>query len=302
MGRSGFSEDTLVQQTTADYLRDELGWRSVYAYNNETFGAEGTLGRTSDREVVLTPALRNSLIGLNPGLPTSAYDEAVREITAIVSSQTLAATNQEKYDLIRDGVQVTFHNDRGERVRQRLRVLDFNAPENNDFLCVRELWIRGDLYRRRADIVGFVNGLPLLFIECKNIHKNLKAAFEKNFSDYLDTVPHLFHHNAIVLFGNGEQAKIGAITSRWEHFNEWKRLAEDAPGAVDMETLLKGVCDKRNFLDLVENFTLFDEADCVFRPMPAPDSAACRPPIPRHAGRGFRGMSAPSVEVIPSRG
>ena len=120
--------------------------------------------------------------------------------------------------------------------------------------------MRGDLYRRRADIVGFVNGLPLLFIECKNIHKNLKTAFEKNFSDYLDTIPHLFHHNAIVMFGNGEQAKIGSITSRWEHFHEWKRLAEEEPGAVDMETLLKGICDKRNFLDLVENFILFDES------------------------------------------
>ena len=120
--------------------------------------------------------------------------------------------------------------------------------------------MRGDLYRRRADIVGFVNGLPLLFIECKNIHKNLKTAFEQNFSDYRDTIPHLFHHNAIVMFGNGEQAKIGSITSRWEHFNEWKRLAEEEPGVVDMETLLKGVCDKRNFLDLVENFILFDDS------------------------------------------
>ena len=120
--------------------------------------------------------------------------------------------------------------------------------------------MRGDLYRRRADIVGFVNGLPLLFIECKNIHKNLKAAFEKNFSDYLDTIPHIFHHNAIVMFGNGEQAKIGTITSKWEHFHEWKRLAEEEPGAVDMETLLKGICDKGNFLDLRENFILFDES------------------------------------------
>lgn len=261
MVRSGYSEDTLVQQTTADYLRDRLGWRSIYAHNEEAFGPKGLLGRVSDREVVLTRTLRTSLMRLNPGLPIPAYDEAIRQITAMLASQTLAATNREKYDQIRDGVQVTFHNDNGERVRQRLSVVDFNTPENNDFLCVRELWIRGDLYRRRADIIGFVNGLPLLFIECKNIHRNLKAAFEQNFSDYLDTVPHLFHHNAIVLFGNGEQAKIGAITGRWDHFNEWKRLAEDSPGAVDMETLLKGVCDKRNFLDLVENFTLFDESD-----------------------------------------
>ncbi len=255
-----YTEDTLVQQTTADYLEQQLGWESVFAYNNEDFGPDSLLGRTSAHEVVLTRPLRQKLVELNPSLPDAAYDDALRQIIATVASQTLSSANREKYTQIRDGVQVTFRNEKGERVRQRLKVLDFDEPTNNAFLCVRELWVKGDLYRRRADIIGFVNGLPLLFIECKNIHKNLKAAFEQNFSDYRDTIPHLFHHNTIVMFGNGEQAKIGSVTSKWEHFNEWKRLAEDEPGAVDMETLLKGVCDRHNFIDLVENFILFDES------------------------------------------
>ena len=255
-----YTEDTLVQQTTADYLEQQLGWESIYAHNAEDFGPNSLLGRASDREVVLTRYLSVALRSLNPGLPDAAYDDAVRQITATAASQTLVAANREQYDLMRDGVPVTFQNDKGERVRQWLRVCDFEKPENNHFLCVRELWVRGDLYRRRADIMGFVNGLPLLFIECKNIHRNLKAAFEQNFSDYKTTIPHLFHHNAIVMFGNGAQAKIGSITSQWEHFHEWKRLAEEESGVVDMETLLKGVCDKRNFMDLVENFILFDES------------------------------------------
>ena len=257
---AAYSEDTLVQQTTAEYLKMQLGWESVYAYNNEDFGPDSLLGRASDREVVLTRTLREKLVELNPDLPEQAYDDAVRQITASVASQTIVATNREKHDLVRDGVQVTFRNDQDERVRQRLRVFDYAEPANNHFLCVRELWVRGDLYRKRADIVGFVNGLPLLFIECKNIHKNLRTAFEKNYSDYRDTIPHLFHHNAIVMFGNGDRAKIGSITSKWGHFHEWKRLAEEEPGAVDMETLLKGVCDKRNFMDLVENFIVFADS------------------------------------------
>jgi type I restriction enzyme R subunit len=257
---SRYTEDTLVQQTTAEYLEQQLGWESIYAYNNEDYGPASLLGRNSDREVVLIRTLRQKLLDLNPGLPDAAYDDAVRQITSTVASQTLAAINRDKHNLIRDGVQVTFRNNRNERVRQRLKVFDFEEPANNHFLCVRELWVKGDLYRRRADIVGFVNGLPLLFIECKNIHRDLKTAFERNFSDYLDTIPHLFRHNAIVMFGNGEKAKIGSITSRWGHFHEWKRLAEEDPGVVDMETLLKGVCDKRNFMDLVENFILFDES------------------------------------------
>ena len=237
MTPSPYTEDALVQQTPADYLQERLGWESVYAHNHEDFGPGGLLGRASDRDVVLVRPLRERLAALNPGLPEAACDEAVRQLAAPLASRTIVAANREKYALIRDGVPVTFRNDRGERVRERLRVLDFETPENNRFLCVRELWVRGDLYRRRADLVGFVNGLPLLFVECKNIHRSLKTAFEDNYADYRDTVPHLFHHNAVVMFANGEKARVGSVTSRWEHFHEWKRLAEEEPGVVDMETV-----------------------------------------------------------------
>ena len=254
-----YTEDTLVQQTTAEYLEKELGWESVYAYN-EGFGPDSLLGRSSDREVVLTRTLRAKIAELNPGLPAAAYDDAVRQIVTVSASQTMVATNREKYELLKDGVQVTFRNAKGERERGRLRVLDFDVPEHNHFLCVRELWVRGDLYRRRADIVGFVNGLPLLFMELKNVSKDIRVAYEQNFLDYKDTVPHLFHHNAIVVLANGVDAKLGSLTSRFEHFHEWKRLAEDEPGVVDMETLLKGVCTKAKFMDLVENFIVFDDS------------------------------------------
>ena len=253
-----YTEDTLVQQTTAGYL-EHLGWDSVYAYNNEDFGPASLLGRSSERDVVLTRYLRHKLAELNPGLPAEAYDDAVRQIVTTPATQSMVATNREKYDLIRDGVPVRFRNDRGERVRRRLRVIDYDNPANNHFLCVRELWVRGDLYRRRADIVGFVNGLPLLFMELKNVVKDIRLAYERNFRDYKDTVPHLFHHNAFVVLANGVDAKIGSITSRFEHFHEWKRLDEDEPGVVDMETLLKGICEKTNFIDLLENFIVFDD-------------------------------------------
>lgn len=254
------NEDTLVQQTTADYLEEQLGWESVYAYNNETYGGEGTLGRLSDKDVVLTRYLGEALVKLNPGLPDAAYQDALRQITAAPITQNTLQINRDKYEQIKNGVQVQYRNSKGDLEKRRLKVFDFENPENNHFLCVRELWVRGDLYRRRADIVGFVNGLPLMFIECKTIHKDIRHAYEKNLSDYKDTIPHLFHHNAFVVLGNGVDAKIGSISSKFEHFNDWKRLAEEEPGVVDMETLLKGICNKRNFLDLFENFTLFDES------------------------------------------
>ncbi|MGB5806475.1 type I restriction endonuclease subunit R [Castellaniella sp.] len=253
------NEDTLVQQTTADYLEHQLGWRSVYAYNTETFGPEGTLGRQSDKEVVLVRILDAKLRLFNPGLPEIAYQDAVRQILEVAASQSSILINKSKYLLLRDGVKVEFRNTDGEMDAKTLRVFDFDAPENNDFLAVRELWIKGDLYRRRADIIGFVNGLPLLFIECKNVSKNLRNAYDNNLKDYLSSIPHLFHHNAFLMLANGTEARIGALGSKYEHFYNWKRLEESEPGVVDMETLLKGVCDKCNFLDLFENFILFDE-------------------------------------------
>ena len=131
---SGYTEDTLVQKTTADYLEQQLGWESVYAYNQEDFGPDSLLGRNSDREVVLTRTLRKKLAELNPELPDTAYDDAVRKITDVMGSQGLVETNLDKYKLVRDGVQVTFNDDQGTRVRERVRLFDFDAPENNEFL------------------------------------------------------------------------------------------------------------------------------------------------------------------------
>lgn len=254
------NEDTLVQQTTADYLKSKLCWDSVYAYNQETFGADGLLGRNSDREVVLTRYLKQALKKFNPGLPDMAYDEAARQVVDYSQSQSMLSSNFDKYKLFKDGVLVSFQGERGEIKKERLKIFDFNEADNNHFLAARELWVQGDLYRRRIDIAGFVNGIPLLFVECKNIHKDLKNAYERNLADYKDTIPHFFHHNAIVMLANGDKAKIGSITSGFDHFHEWKRLSESDSGVVDMETLLKGVCGKKNFMDIFENFIVYDDS------------------------------------------
>ncbi len=257
---SALNEDTLVRETTADYLQHTLGWdENIYAMH-EVLGPEGTLGRKTEKDVVLTRYLREMLERLNSDLPSVAYQEAMRQISEVLVTQSTLQINQEKYDLVKNGVQVQYRDINCNSVKKRLRVIDFDSPDNNHFLCVREMWIKGDLYRRRADIIGFVNGLPLLFVECKALHKDIRHAYDENLADYKDTVPHLFHHNAFIVLGNGFNAKIGALSSGWEHFNDWKRLHERGPGVVDMETLLKGICDKQNFLDLFENFILFDDS------------------------------------------
>ena len=259
MRYSGYTEDTLVQQTTAEYI-EGLGWQSINAYNAETFGPNGTLGRDNQGEVVLTRYLRQALEEFNPGLPAEAYANVIREIVQVNSAQSTLQTNLEKYALLREGVKVTYRGPGGDVETRTLRIFDFDDAEKNHFLAVRELWIKGPIYRRRADIVGFVNGIPLLFMELKNIHRNIRRAYDENLADYKDTVPHIFHHNAFVVLGNGVDAQVGSYSAPYDFFRDWKRLDEDEPGVVDMETLLKGVCTKTNFLDLFENFVLFDDS------------------------------------------
>lgn len=254
-----YSEDRHVQETTAKYLVNNLKWNeTIYAFT-EKLGADGTLGRNSEKEIVLTKYLRPALERLNPKLPATAYEQAIQKITEYSISKDFKQINQEKYDLLRNGVVVEVKNENGEMEKKRLRVFDFTTPEANHFLAVRELWIQGDIYHRRADIIGFVNGIPLLFVELKRVDKDIRHAYDENFTDYKDTIPQIFYHNAFVILSNGSEAKIGSITSKYEHFHEWKRLEENETGRVDFETLLKGVCSKRNFMDLFENFILFDE-------------------------------------------
>lgn len=258
---SDYTEDTLAQKTTADYLANALAWdESVYALH-ESFGANGLLGRTSESDVILDRDLLAALAKFNPGFAAAVYASAVKILKDVVVGRSLESVNRDKHELLKDGVPVSYKAADGTLKKTKLRVFDFAHPEANRFLCVREFWVAGSLgRRRRADVVGFVNGVPLVFMELKNVHKDIRLAYENNFRDYLKVIPQLFHFNAFVILGNGIEAKVGTITAKYKFFHAWKRLAEDDPGVVDMETLLKGACCKHNLLDLFENFILFDES------------------------------------------
>ena len=255
-----YSEDQLIQKSTADFMEQELGWKSIYAFDQETLGVNGTLGRNNYFEVLLTRHFSKALKTLNPWLTDKQLQECEERMTEHMSSQTLMQINEQKYQLIRDGIPVTRIKPNGETEEVRAKVIDFASPEKNEFLCVRELQVHGALYRRRADIVGFVNGIPLLFMELKNHDVEVVDAFNKNYRDYLDTIPQLFYHNAFIMFSNGLEARVGTIESKWEFFHEWKRLTEEDAGSIELPTMLRGICKKENFLDLLENFILYDHS------------------------------------------
>jgi len=137
------SEDRLVQKTFAEHLEKVLGWESVYAYNNETFGPHGTLGRSSERDVVLVRDLRSAVKQLNRDLPESALDQAVEKLTRIDFARSLLQHNREFYGFVQGGVPVEWRDDAGETRHARARVIDFRNASNNHFLAVRELKIQG---------------------------------------------------------------------------------------------------------------------------------------------------------------
>ncbi|MCB0642599.1 MAG: type I restriction endonuclease subunit R, partial [Phaeodactylibacter sp.] len=206
-----YSEDQLIEQTCMDLLRDQLGWRTANVYHRETFGLGGTIGRHATSDVLLQGPFDRAVRALNPNLPAQAYEEAYQLINSSTSTKSLAEINQEKYGYLKDGIPVTYKNEKGEIVRnKKIKVFDFENPENNDFLAVQQLWLEGRSKRnKRPDIVGFVNGIPLLFIELKAPRHKVQVAYEDNLKDYRDTIPRIFHCNAFVILSNGLESKIG---------------------------------------------------------------------------------------------
>lgn len=252
-----YSEDGLVEAATQEVL-ETLAWKVVYAWKKETFGIDGLLGRTNKSEVILKRHLRAALTKLNPSLPDVAYTHAIDQITEKAADKTLGQINKEKHALLTKGVQVSFRNAKGEMESKRLRVFDFEKPLENEFLAVRQFEVVGELYNRRPDVVGFVNGIPLVFFELKAHHTDLAAAYNDNLRDYKDTIPVIFHCNAFIVLSNGTDAKLGTVTSPYKFFLDWKRIEEEEEGVVSLDTMLRGTCDPTRLMDLFENFLLFD--------------------------------------------
>src|SRR6266542_405139 len=262
---------------------------SLSATLSHRMGEGALLGRETKGEVVLVSRLRAALERLNPTLPSEAITAAVDELTRDRSAMSLIAANREVYLLLKEGIKVSvpdrdsterplipsFSPGGGEGVRRtvegvsggkggqttlRLRVIDWEHPTNNDFLLVSQFSVAGALYTCRPDLVGFVNGLPLVVIELKKPGVPARAAFDENLTHYKQQIPALFWFNALLIASNGTDSRVGSLTADWERFFEWKRIErEDEPRRVSLEVMIRGTCDKARLLDLAENFTLFSE-------------------------------------------
>lgn len=260
MSKNRYSEEEAVQKPAGNLLAT-LGWDVHYCFDEEVLGPHGTLGRESYHDVLLRRDLESALTELNEWMDEADVAEAIKTLEHTFVGDSLLQINEAKYNMLRDGIPVRKLNADGTPRTELAQVFDFEHPKMNRFVAAEELWVHGPLHRRRCDLVGFVNGVPLVFMEFKRQDKDVERAYRDNYADYQDAIPQIFHFNAFVILSNGLQSRVGTLGSPYEFFHEWKRLREEDAGSVSLETMLRGVCDRETLLDVFQNFILFDHFD-----------------------------------------
>ncbi|MBD8003772.1 type I restriction endonuclease subunit R [Bacillus norwichensis] len=226
--------------------------------------SDGT-GRASVQEVILPEVFFKSLHRLNPHIPDHLLQDIVKDFRVPFTDKELATENYDRYKQIKNGIPVQFDKG-GKKQYETVRILDFNEENKNTYTVVSQMWIKGDTQYRRPDLLLFVNGLPLVFIELKNSDVTLKTAYDKNLLDYIHDIPQLFYFNQICVLSNATETRIGSFTANYSHFFEWLRASEKDQvnrkqvyeRATSIEYLLNDLLSHEKLLDYIENFVLFE--------------------------------------------
>jgi type I restriction enzyme R subunit len=249
-----------VEMMALDCL-ESMGYASLRG--GDILPGEPGAERTDYKQVFLFDHLQTKLEDLNPQIPLEGLQEELRKLR-LVNHPTLIENNRAFHRLLVEGVDVEFRNKAGEVVHDKVWLIDFANPEANEFLAVNQFTVEEGHFNRRADVVVFINGIPLAVLELKNIadeQATIRKAFDQ-FQTYKAQIPSLFHSNALLVISDGHQAKLGTITSDWERFMTWRTITGKElvpPGSLQLETLLKGVFDKHRLLDLIRNFVVFED-------------------------------------------
>ncbi|MCO6387803.1 type I restriction endonuclease subunit R [Aliihoeflea sp. 40Bstr573] len=261
--------EDIVEQAALDILTD-LGYAYTHASQIAPDGAAPE--RTAYTDVILIERLTAAAEQLNPSIPADARAEAIKQIF-ITETPSLVEENRRIHRLLTEGVDVEFATGDGEIKGDKVWLIDFDNPDNNDWLVTNQFTVVEGRHNRRPDIVVLVNGLPLGVIELKNAggeHATISAAFNQ-MQTYKAQIPTLFRTNAVLIASDGMMARIGSLTADEERFMPWRTAtgAEDdftPHGPREMETLLRGVFDKTRFLALLGDFIVFgDRGDGPFK-------------------------------------
>lgn len=240
---------------------DSLGYSVVFG--PDIAPEQPQAERNNYGQVILEERLRQALARLNPKISVDALDEAFRKITR-PDLPTMEANNCAIHKLLVQGVSVETQRKDGSIGGDLVRILDFDIPENNEFLAVNQFTVVENGHERRPDIVLFINGLPVVVIELKNAadaNADIWKAFNQ-LQTYKQQIPSLFFWNEGLLISDGVQARIGSLTADKERFMPWRTIEGEAladPHLPQLQVVLEGVFDKRRFLDMIQFFTVFED-------------------------------------------
>jgi type I restriction enzyme R subunit len=259
MPESDTITESIVEQSTLAWL-ESLGYAILSGATIAPGEAEAE--RHDYADVVLSGRLHKALADINPLIPEEALEEAFKKIQRI-HSPSLIERNRRFHRMLTDGVDVSFKS--GDRiVHDKVWLIDTGNFGNNDYLAVNQFSVKEDNKTRRADIVVFINGLPLALFELKNAADE-QATIENAFTQlqtYKSEIPSLFAFNAILAISDGMKARMGTVTSEWDRFSPWRTtdgITVAPKGALQLETLIRGVFDKRRFIDIILNFIVFED-------------------------------------------
>jgi type I restriction enzyme R subunit len=252
--------ESLVEEATLSWLAS-LGYTTLFG--PDIAPEEPAAERESFLEVLLTRRLSDSLRRLNLAIPADSLDEALRKVTRAVSPSILA-NNRAFHRMLIDGVPVEYQRKDGSIAGDHARLVDFENPENNEFLAVNQFTVIEGQQNRRPDIVIFVNGLPLAVIELKNPadeDATIQTAFQQ-LQTYKKDIPSLFTYNEMLVISDGLEARAGTLTSDWARFMPWRTIDGESiasKGKPELDVLIKGIFEKSRFLDLVKHFIVYED-------------------------------------------
>jgi type I restriction enzyme R subunit len=267
-----FLNESHIEEADIQFFELMLGYTHKDAWEKKL------IGRDTLKDVVLKEDLRTALIRLNDSLPIECIEFAIDELSKSRVSLTPVLANKEVYQLIKNGVPVSYQNKEGREENGYVKVLDFDDETNNDFLVVSQLsieYLQTANITRRPDLMLYVNGLPLVMIELKNATEKVKGGYDTNLKRYKRDIPQLFWYNMFVCISNGIETRVGSFNAPWEHFFSWVKLEDTSVSNTQLTRLeveaeskstskrlsLKlfgeGLCNKKNLLDYFENFVLY---------------------------------------------
>ncbi len=257
---SNFLYESEIEQIALDILRDENGY--VTAFGPEI--SEGELKEREYTEVVLPGRLRAAIDRLNPAIPAEAREDAARKAVRTLSVNLLE-NNESFHRMLTDGIDVKFSVGDGKARTDKVWLVDFAVPENNEFLAVNQYTVLENHNKKRPDVVLLINGLPLVVMELKNAadeNADVHAAYQQ-LQTYKQLIPSLFIYNAILVVSDGWFARVGTLSSEYPRFMEWKtgdgETIVDTRSESALEPMLKGLLNKKTLLDLIRHFIVFEE-------------------------------------------